>query len=169
MKATFENSVNVLVKAYFDGYLEHQNCACCAVGNIIASACGFKIEHLNDRSLWTRDSDQEVIDPQEWVSAFGTRTDILGKNFFRKKKVKVSDQWFNPEKITRRIKSWASMTGYSVVELARIESAFESAPYGDNDDSWMFNGLMAVVDVLAEIHGIDLTTKESAKLLFVKA
>lgn len=50
-------------------------------------------------------------------------------------------------------------TGYSIEQLDGIERAFEcSSQEGD----WMFNGLMAVVDVLAEIHGIDLTTKESA-------
>lgn len=65
-------------------------------------------------------------------------------------------------------------TGYSVNELAKIEYAFETAPrncdYEDHlNDEWMFNGLMAVVDVLADIHGIDLAEKESAKALFVKA
>jgi hypothetical protein len=33
----------------------------------------------------------------------------------------------------------------------------------------MLNGLMKVVDVLADIHGVDLSVKESAKLQFVKA
>jgi hypothetical protein len=33
----------------------------------------------------------------------------------------------------------------------------------------MFNGLMAVVDVLADIHSVDLEKKEAAKALFVKA
>ncbi len=60
-------------------------------------------------------------------------------------------------------------TGYTWQELARIEIAFEEHDITDDWEQNMFNGLMAVVDVLAEIHGIDLTAKEQAKALFVKA
>jgi len=59
-------------------------------------------------------------------------------------------------------------TGYSPSELISIERAFERCDRGCNEDDYMFNGLMAVVDVLAEIHGVDLTQKETAKALFVK-
>jgi len=59
--------------------------------------------------------------------------------------------------------------GYSCAEIVLIERAFEFCPRGNSNDDWVYNGLMAVVDVLAEIHEIDLTVKESAKLLFVKA
>jgi hypothetical protein len=58
-------------------------------------------------------------------------------------------------------------TGYSVDEILLIESYFENAD-GDDEQSYMFNGLMSVVDVLAEIHGVNLEVKESAKLQFVK-
>lgn len=57
-------------------------------------------------------------------------------------------------------------TGYSVEELNRIEMAFESVPYGTDD--MMFQGLMRVIEALARIHGVDLSVKENAKLLFVK-
>ena len=58
-------------------------------------------------------------------------------------------------------------TGYSPEEIDRIEQAFERYAWGEGDK--MFNGLMALVDVLADIHGVDLQTKESAKALFVKS
>jgi hypothetical protein len=58
-------------------------------------------------------------------------------------------------------------TGYSVKDLAKIEFAFETAQKGNTEDDWMFNGLMAVIDVLAEIHNIDLITVKEAKELFV--
>jgi len=59
------------------------------------------------------------------------------------------------------------------MDLAKIEFAFESAPHtcDESDETnaeWMFNGLMAVVDVLAEIHNVNLEVKESAKAMFVK-
>lgn len=47
--------------------------------------------------------------------------------------------------------------GYSLDEVRKIEKSFEQgAAYGD-----IFAGLMAVLEVLAEIHGVDLTAKES--------
>lgn len=56
-------------------------------------------------------------------------------------------------------------TGYSKKDIFNIEAAFECTRFNRNS---MFTGLMAVVDVLAEIHGIDLTQKQSAKELFIK-
>lgn len=73
------------------------------------------------------------------------------------------------QQIIRAAYLMIDQTGYSEVELAKIEFAFESADEGSTEDENMFNGLMAVVDVLAEIHGVDLTSKEQAKKLFVKA
>jgi hypothetical protein len=57
-----------------------------------------------------------------------------------------------------------STTGYTGQQLREIENVFMERGREDN-----FIGLMAVVDVLADIHGIDLEVKESAKLQFVKA
>lgn len=36
MKATFENSVSILVKAYLNDTLDRLDCAACAVGNLIS-------------------------------------------------------------------------------------------------------------------------------------
>lgn len=77
-------------------------------------------------------------------------------------------QFYWPENYLGDARQEIDSTGYSVKELMRVEYAFETARRGKNSQEWMFNGLMAVVDTLAEIHGIDLTVKESAKLLFVK-
>jgi len=54
--------------------------------------------------------------------------------------------------------------GYTQDQIYKIEHAFEAAPMYDD---WVLNGLMAVVDVLAEIHEIDLTTVKETKELFV--
>ena len=59
-------------------------------------------------------------------------------------------------------------TGYTVNEILRIERAFENVLYSNDHDEWNYKGLMAVVDVLADIHEIDLTTREESKKLFVK-
>lgn len=169
MKATFENSVNVLVNAYLNDDLMHQNCACCAVGNLISHACNLKVQHIGNEEFYWVDDRNKVYDPDEWLKVFGTKVEETGGlNFFRKKNMRVVDKWFRVDEINSLVSYWADETGYSIVQLASIERAFESVEYGENNDTWMFNGLMAVVDVLAEIHNIDLTAKESAKKLFVK-
>lgn len=62
-------------------------------------------------------------------------------------------------------------TGYSPEELNQIENAFMGWLIDDItivriDD--IFLGLMRTVDVLAEIHGIDISATQSAKQLFEK-
>jgi hypothetical protein len=62
-------------------------------------------------------------------------------------------------------------TGYSFDEIWAIEKAFESARryhYFETKDEEMFQGLMNVLDVLAEIHGVNVETVSEAKLQFVK-
>jgi hypothetical protein len=59
-------------------------------------------------------------------------------------------------------------TGYTPEQLIRIESAFMNRDHSCRDIG-IFNDLMAAVEVLAEIHQVDLSVKEAAKQLFVKA
>lgn len=166
MKAKFDETVSILVKAFLDGTLAHADCAACAVGNIIAAKIGAKIVCIENVGYggaeWERDGDWLTIG---WPEVFCTRN---------------GDQVVQPGKYLGQIKRQIDASGYTWRELAKIESAFEAAhnPESNRDEAgepvdqlnpeWMFNGLMAVVDVLAEIHNIDLAVKESAKLLFVQ-
>lgn len=159
----FDHTVNVLVRAYLKETLQHQNCACCAVGNIISEACGYTVHSTGEEDFWV-DQKLTVYDPRVWGKVFGT---TVKKTFFGLRKIR--ETYFQFHKINSQTKIWADETGYSIPELARIERAFERAPMGKTSDQFMFNGLMAVVDVLAEIHGIDLEKREETKKLFVKA
>jgi hypothetical protein len=138
-KEKFNDTVSILVKAYLNETLVHGSCVACAVGNIIADKCGYK--YVSVGSLYSPQLRWKDNVPQRWIDGLSN--------------VVQSDQTI--------------ATGYTVKELSVIERAFECSSFGENDDEWMFNGLMNVVDVLAEIHGIDLTEKEEAKTLFVKA
>lgn len=165
MKATFQNTVDILVKAYLNGTLAHGDCAACAVGNIIAAKVGAKVD-ISDIDIcggeWIRNGNYLTIG---WNEVFVTRE---------------GQQLISPHNYFGQIKLQIDASGYSWQDLAKIEFAFESAekpegldyaPHREEclNEEWMFNGLMAVVDVLAEIHGISLESKESAKALFVKA
>jgi hypothetical protein len=121
----YNKTVDILVQAYLNDTLQHENCYACAVGNIIAANLNLNIIQDGDIKMW---------------EGYGSA----------KKQV----NWFNglrgysyssKEEFEREVES----TGYSVLELDRIERAFEGAScYGDR----MFNGLMAVIDVLDKIH-----------------
>jgi hypothetical protein len=163
----FNYTVNVLVKAYLNNTLEHGKCAACAVGNIIADCKGITPQKdafgRHEFDYFTNDI------PVFWHYLFMT-DGITQKPY-------DDSEWISSQDIKERKKAGHEQvisTGYTIEEMAKIEYAFETAPgrpqdkFDGFDDKWMFNGLMAVVDVLAQIHGIDLTHKEAAKLLFVK-
>ena len=152
----FNHTVSILVKAYLNDTLEHCNCAACAVGNIIADANGdVPLKILERRKMGLVFDTFKSMKRPEWFKVFvtpfnGARQDL------------------NIDKYIGEAKRQIDSTGYFLRDLAKIEHAFESADYGNDDNEWMFNGLMAVVTVLAEIHGVDLESTENAKLLFVK-
>ena len=149
MKATFENSVDVLVKAYMNDTLVHGNCYACAVGNLVAASCGFKYINKNN----------SLVNVQwEGVRYPGRGSDGWGSVFT----TSGMKQRLNPEYYTGSPKKQIDSTGYSLCELMKIEFAFETARSRSTIDDSMFNGLLAVVDVLAEIHGVDLSVKQAA-------
>lgn len=137
MKATFDNSVSVLVRAYLNGTLQHLNSCACAVGNLVAAAGGYKYQKLGNGSYW-------------WTDKF--------------------PDWRHPKERGQDAEKQFDLVGYSYQQIRKIELAFEGQnriwyPERDEDEN-TFRGLLAVVDVLAEIHGVDLTTKQSAVLQF---
>lgn len=162
MKATFDHTVSVLVKAYFKGTLAHKLCTACAVGNIVADLKQTTPAHT------TGDKNTEF---ECWEYANGDRAcwyDVVCEF--------STPGSSNYMEGLKQIES----TGYTIQEIRSIEYAFEHAP-GDPGDSgtgifrgrcvdpeWMFNGLMAVVSVLAEIHNVDLQATEKARKLFIK-
>lgn len=156
MKPEFHKTVNVLVQAYLNDTLVHGYCTACAVGNIVASSMG--IEVIKDDNFCGPDWSHSN---PKWPNVFlCTGEDPTKENF----QVVDSNGYEKPD-VKREIDS----TGYTWQELAKIEFAFESAPYEGTRDDRMFSGLMNVVDVLADIHNVDLSVREDAKLLFQKS
>lgn len=140
MRATFENSVNVLIKAYFQGHLNAMECSCCAVGNLIANANGYEFDQYGG-----------------WVGRYPVWQKAIR---FRR----VITEYFAGD-----VKKEIESTGYTAHDINKIEAAFmDNASTYCHPERDNFNGLMAVVDVLADIHGISLEAKETAKQLFVK-
>lgn len=159
----FFETVGILVEAYMNGVLMHGNCAACAVGNIIAAKLRCKIapfENAFGEEFYSWERGGQQLTPV-WGLVFITGSDGPVQN---------------PEAYIGNCKLQIDASGYSWQDLARIEVAFERAAHYDGNgkllnapDEAMFDGLMAVTNVLAEIHGINLEERESAKLLFNKA
>lgn len=129
-KELYQRTVDILVAAYFNDTLAHNDCAACAVGNIVAANLGVCVVEGRD-GYW------------KWK----------GKKIYRNG---YSTNWFpavvNNQTPSNRQKKEIAVTGYSIHDLTKIESAFEGARTGKSDDEYMFNGLMAVIEVLDQIH-----------------
>lgn len=165
MKANFDNTVSILVKAYLNDTLQHGSCYACAVGNIIASGLGCEVVRIRKafRDLsWSNNMDYPGLDRNEikgWGAAFSTEFNDAGD---------LEQMRYEPALKNPFVSEQIVASGYSWIELAMIEFAFESSRKNSTGDELMFNGLMAVVEVLASIHSVDLKVKEQAKQLFVK-
>jgi hypothetical protein len=143
-KEQFDKTVKILVAAYLNNSLVHRNCHACAVGNLVAA-------NLNIRY------DQDL----KWIGR-----QVAWKEVFVTIRYQIA-QIKRPWAYTGEAKEQIDATGYSWQELARIEYAFERAPMGKTNEEHRFNSLMAVVDLLCQIHELDETTKTAAKQLFV--
>jgi len=146
-EALYNKTVDILYQSYLNDTLRHNDCAACAVGNIIAANLGFKVIHLN----WLRD-DNEKADVC-WQRVFYTDN---------------KEQIYNPYGYGGLAKEQIDASGYKLSELMKIEYAFETADKGESKDDWMFNGLVAVIDVLDKIHEVEKnTTKKQFKELYL--
>lgn len=141
----FNKTISILVKAYHAGRLQNQNCYACAVGNIIADNCGFEYEK-DSEGLWV------------WV---GKR--VMWQNAFVT--IRGYGQDIDLSNYVGEVKRQLDSTGYKVMELAKIENAFEEG--SDSDGDFLFNGLMSVVDTLMLIHEANEIEVKQAKQLFV--
>ena len=141
-KKLFEKTVNILVKAYKNGTLKHQLCQACAVGNIIAYF-NPEIKRIGDLPC----SDYVWFD--------------VVMSFRQLKRDYDSENYDRGLKHIRQ-------TSYSIADISTIEQSFERADKGDSEESYMFNGLMSVVDCLMIIHEANETETIYAKSLFVK-
>lgn len=142
----FDRTINILVKAYQNETLAHNEACACAIGNMIAGNNGFKIiRSINSGLFW----DNEIDSEWTWVHCNGEFENFLDSDRYVKGKSQLES------------------TGYSINETILIERAFEyhSEEVWDEDG---FKGLMSVVDALILIHSATTTEAATAKSMFVK-
>jgi hypothetical protein len=141
----YRKTVDILYAAYFNDTLEHGNCAACAVGNMVAAGCGYSvIKDMQGKSAWNTDGPR-----YSWNNLFTT---VNGQQ-------SVHNLYRQDPYVRYEIAS----TGYPWYELAKIEYAFETADAGTNEEDYMFNGLVAVLEVLKQLHEVEDDTIEISR------
>jgi hypothetical protein len=140
----YNKTVGILVDAYMNDTLKHGMCTHCAVGNII---CGNMYD--GNMTEWWKNYSMN----NGWANVFQNGVPV------------------NLSRYKGEPKKQIDSTGYSVYELAAIESAFELAnTTKEYNDENMFNGLMAVIDVLDKIHeNTDSVVTVATKSRFAKS
>jgi hypothetical protein len=137
----YHKSVQILYDAYFNDTLRHLNCYACAVGNLIAGNNGWKFKKCKPGSIGRL---QDI----NWGSAPSAYCDEAGES---------SAAWYRVVGLRERSDTGelqVKSTGYSIREARNIEFAFEKAEKGLGDEGWMYNGLVAVLEVLKQIHEV---------------
>jgi hypothetical protein len=160
----FNRAMKALIDAFFNETLAKWDCSACACGNIIAVAIGQPLKKLHPtrpgigdepNTYWGAVCSYEnakVFNNIEEAKEYYNQFDIFHFNYRTDTEI---------ERGLENIKA----TGYTVEEFYKIEEAFESNTkivrmYYDEcskDDIMedQYNGLIAVVDVLCKIEGID--------------
>lgn len=134
----YNKTVDILVQAYFNDTLQSGSWCGCAVGNIVAANNGIKI---------VLDEDGDPAWPTHAMCAKNWYGIIKPENLGPLNQNEKNNGLFQIES-----------TGYSVEQITIIEHAFEhytnfTTDWEEKEDKRMFNGLMAVIDVLDQIHG----------------
>ncbi len=137
----FHKTVGILVKAYLNDTLQYSDCKACAVGNMVASNMGVKLQKVG---IGISASNKRY--EGQWFTPFSQgccgRTGI------------------SLNKITKTAKKQIKATGYTIFELADIEYAFGQG--GALEVSNYAGTLML-------IHEATHTEAQQAKELFVLA
>lgn len=145
----YQRTVDILVDAYFKDTLEHGEPCGCAVGNIVAATC-------NNLKRTQQESPTGQIFPYDPDWYYSALRKGWGPNKYR------IDEGHGNYQI--------ESTGYTIFQINEIEKAFENENTEELDkDEAMFNGLMAVIDVLDIIHeNTDTAAIQYTKKRFVK-
>lgn len=136
----YKKTVDILYDAYFNDTLHHTRCSACAVGNIVVANMGYK-PAPGESHFWINKEGNLI--QTEWYHVFVTNW-------------RNGHQRLNPKNYEGDAKQQIDATGYKWEELAAIEKAFESTrTYDDDKEICMFNGLVAVLEVLKQIHEVE--------------
>lgn len=127
-KEQFQKSISILINAYMNDTIDFDTTQGCYVGNLVAGWLNIAVKRVGSLITW-KNSNSAWFD----VCHFGV---VDYDNYIGESKRQID------------------ATGYTPEQLCKIESAGMNARYSRNHDEYIFNGLMAVVDMLCDIHEV---------------
>lgn len=152
-KELFDRTIGILVRAFQNDTLRHEEPCGCAIGNLIAGNNGYSINTKGPMFSWHKNGNRVV--------EFWNEVQVYGRGMSGPNRDIGIDQLLS--------------TGYNLHETLLIEGSFESTRHinedenGDNGDADGFLGLMALCDALMQIHEATTEEVQDAKDLFVRA
>lgn len=152
----YKSSCDKLFKAYFDNTLKHGDCRAYAVGNILESG-DWKCLFLTATDIFGRHKTEDATKEDMymvWKSSIFTRGPEA-VSIYRLIIAGREDLIETAEEMKREARELINASGYTVEELMRIERTFEVADKGTSAEDHMYNGLVAVLDVLKDIHQVE--------------
>lgn len=151
----YNKTVDILFQAYFKGELEHGLCHACAVGNILKEAAA-KVGVSNKRwavKFITLLSEDYTHGSRQLIAG---KSELLFANMLFGHYARTAEN-DNEVEILNEANLLLENSPYPIEDLIKIEAAFEKGYCGQkrDDEEWMFNGLVAVLDVLKQIHEVE--------------
>lgn len=130
----FHRTVKYLIKALLNDTFDYGNCYACAVGHIVAGSMGLKVVKAYYESFkWVDIKGKEIQSLWGWVFCGGHIWHIDHKEGLKQ----------------------LNSTGYSVGQLMQFEQEFRIGSKRKQDED-LYAGVIAVIEVLHEIHQEDL-------------
>lgn len=154
----FNRAIKALITAFFDDTLAASHCSACAVGNMVAAGYGTKV--IKTLTVLGNLNYECSIPNNEWSRIFCTHDD---------------EPYIDTELGTDLSFENIKVTGYSILQLSRIEQVFEKATNINFEDyskcskemimQDQYNGLVAVFGVLCDIEELSEDKEHFKSLL----
>lgn len=145
----YHKTVDILVQAYFNDTLVSGNCQACAVGNLVAANMGFEFAIQNNNYLL----EQHKLYWKGKPNIYNENIQANNRSWFDAVNMgEVHEAQLIGEALEQIIS-----TGYTPLQIAVIESAFEHPVnqeflFDEGGKEYMFERLIAVIEALDIIH-----------------
>lgn len=168
----YYKTIDTLREAWEANEVSHAKVAQCPIGLMCAP---YLKEMGIDNPLWTSKFITTVNDGKAWYAEPGERI-VTSRFIFTSFSIRPYNTLPSDMQDEEKVMELIARTGYTQRELADLEHAFEAAPgYNEGmnavgnmaNKQWLYDGMVAFVDKLGEIHMVDTEITSSSKAKFV--
>jgi hypothetical protein len=145
MTERVQRAIDIFLDSLNDGTLIAGSCTACAVGNLVAAACGIK---LSVRGGFVTPDNYQVMTPHGSVFFTAWNNLFLTTGLNGQTRNDLSDF---PELDQKQFQALVDTTGFTIDELAEIEYTFETVARHQG----VIHALEAVVKVMMKFDEVD--------------